>query len=145
MFFFFFHVGTHSDRDVWCWQMEENKEDFADLRRYGGNKWGEDSQGRQGGDKGRRGAKVPLKDGRRSCSEEHLWDNTNVWIVSFTASLAQREGSEYETQLGRKWQQWKHSNSWMTSNTLEKHCFQVISICVIVATLCIGFNTQLPA
>lgn len=90
------------------------------------NKWGEDRQERQGGDKGRRGAKVLLKDGRMSDSEERLRENMRVWIVSFTASFSQRERSKHEIQLGRKWQQWKHGNSWMTSKTLEKHCFQVM-------------------
>lgn len=56
------------------------------------NKWGEDSQERQGGDKGRRGAKVPLKDGGMSDNEEHRRDNAGVWIVSFLSTFAsQRE------------------------------------------------------
>lgn len=66
------------------------------------NKWGEDSQERQGGDKGRRGAKVPLKDGGMSDNEEHRRDNAGVWIVSFRsiyASQSERVGDPAEEKV----------------------------------------------
>lgn len=66
------------------------------------NKWGEDSQERQGGDKGRRGAKVPLKDGGMSDNEEHRRDNAGVWIVSFLstfASQSERVGDPAEEKV----------------------------------------------
>ena len=74
------------------------------IRKDTENKWGEDSQERQeGGDKGRRGAKVLLKDGGGvSDNEERRRDNTGAWIVSFRgiyASQRERAGNPAEEKV----------------------------------------------
>lgn len=66
-------MGTQWDRHSWCWQMGGKQGGFLQIWGDMVNKWGEDSQQRQGGGyKGGRGAKVLLKDTEMSDSEDHL-------------------------------------------------------------------------
>lgn len=138
---FLFFMWVHSEIDtLGVDRWEENKEDFCRFEEIW---WTNEAKTAS------RGREEDIKEGE----EQRFYWRTRGWVtvriicscvVCFFHSItvSQRERFEYETQLERKWQQWKHRNSWMTSKALEKHCFQVISVRAIAA---IVQNTHLPA
>lgn len=127
--FFFMWVHTETQTVDTADRWKESKEDFADLQSYreqmrrtqlreGGRRWREErSKGSFEGWWGR---------GEVSDSEEHLQNNVHV-----SSSFCLKQG---KSGFGEKVTARQHRRP--GKKRYGKHSFQVISICVIAATLC---------